>query len=220
MAILSAVPVPALLKWLLAVTGGVMLCIPVMCGACAIGWQLLRYEDTGFSELIRTVARGGFAAIRLGLINGLVVLAIGSNLWFYGHLHSALAAIMFVVVAYVGIVWLLLMMVQPALLYAQETGMLDDEGRSARRGALAVVRRSFYLVFGAPAFVLGMFMIVAAFGLVTFITAIPYVLFWLGMIGITTASCVNALLIRLGALEPPAIPEPPVPDEEFRIKTV
>lgn len=125
---------------------------------------------------------------------------------------------MFAGVAYIALMWLVLMMVQPALLYAQEHGLLDDEDHAARRGAVAVIRRSVYLVFSAPAFIAGMFLLLAICGLAMFVVAIPYVLFWLGFTGFVTASCVRTLLIRLGAIPLPPVPEPPVADEEFRIK--
>jgi len=102
------------------------------------------------------------------------------------------------------------------LLVAQEAGVFDEPVRRARRGALPVLRRAFFLALGRPFYTLGLLFIAALATLPFAATGVLLALLWAGGVALLTTHVTRLLLIQYGVLPPPPV-EKAIPDEQFRL---
>jgi uncharacterized membrane protein YesL len=212
--LLAALPAPARNGLVLAVAA-LTLSAP-MAGAYFVAHLISTYEEVSYADMWRGAKRMFGPATRLGLIQCGVLSVLAVNLWFYvsiGHLLGGVAALLCL---YALLAWGMMAVYHFPLLVAQETGLFDEPGRQARRGALAVLRRAFFLAFGSPFFSAGLLAIVLAFSALVAATVALIPLLWLGVVAMLTTQATHALLIQYGVLPAPA-QEEVVPDEKFRI---
>ena len=92
-----------------------------------------------------------------------------------------------------------------------------EQGKQAKRGAFAVVRRSFYLALGSPAYTLACLLGVLLLTLLMGVTGVLFISVWAGMIAFITTISTRELLIKYEVIPAP-ISLPVVPDSEFRIE--
>src|SRR5579871_478424 len=171
-------------------------------------------QEVGYDALWKGMARFRGPALQLGTIQCFMVTLFAANFWFYTRLGQGIGLIATLVCLYAFLFWLQMSALHFPLLIAQETGVFDEPGRMAKRGALAVVRRAFFLALGNPFYTLGLLGCIAGVTLVLFLTAVPFVLLWVGLVAALTTQAVRALLVSYGIL-PQEAQEEPVPDEKF-----
>jgi uncharacterized membrane protein YesL len=156
-------------------------------------------------------------ATRLGLIHLVVWSVLAINLWFYLHVGHLLGGVAALLCLYVLLFWGLMAVYHFPLLVAQETGVFDEPDRCARRGALAVLRRAFYLALGSPFYSAGLLAVTLLLSAVLLGTVALSPLLWLGLIALITTQATHTLLIQYSVLPPPPTGEA-VPDGQFRIQ--
>ncbi len=191
---------------------------PLLAGAHTIAWDIGDHRETGWLDLWRGARELMIPAALLGLIH-MVVLIVGTvALWFYLRQHSFISVIATLVCIYCLGTWVVLAPLQMPLLVMQERGVFDEPERRARRGAVAVIRRSFFVALGAPAATCAL--LIANVGILTFsvLTVITLPLFTVGMLAMLNDQVVRALLVRFCVLPPPPDPQKAVEDEKFRVK--
>lgn len=197
----------------------IVLVVPALyTGIVYVAHQTARFEEVSFSDVGRAFRRFYGVATRLGAIQAGVFLILLTNLAFYVSWKSMAGLMAALLCLYVLLFWAMTMVYQYPLLIAQETGLLDEpeNEKIAKRGAVAVVRRSFYLALGSPLYT---FVVLTGTSLLTAlmgVTAVLFVSVWAAVMAFITTQCTRELLIKYGAIPAP-IELKVVPDAEFRI---
>ncbi len=190
---------------------------PLLAGAYTIAWDIGDYQDTGWLSLWRGARDLLVPAALLSLIHAAVWFMGLVALWFYLSQHTAISVVATLVCVYCLGMWALLAPLQLPLLVMQERGVFDEPDRRARRGALAVIRRSFFLTIGAPVAVCGLLLMNIFVLVLSILTVIALPLFTMGMLAMLNDQVVRALLVRFSVLPPPPDPHDAVEDEKFRL---
>jgi hypothetical protein len=200
---------PSGIRGAVALLGCALVGAPGFAGACWVAHLSAEHEDVDYIAYWRGVRRLFVPAAALGSIHVGVLLLASLSLWFYAHLAPAVGVVCGLVCVYVLLVWAVMAPYEFPILAAQEAGLFDEEGRRARRGALAAIRRSFYLALGAPLYSLGLLLVcallTAAFALLPMLSA--------GALAMVVTAPTRSLLVRFGVL-----PAPPAPiDRGFQL---
>ncbi len=174
-------------------------------------------RETGWLDLWSGALELFAPAAVLGLIQAVIWFVGAVALWFYVSQHSVVAVLATIVCIYCNLMWAVLTPLQLPLLVMQERGVFDEQEKRARRGTLAVIRRSFFLMIGAPAAAFGLLVANVAILLLSVITVVTVPLFTVGMLAMVNDQAVTALLVRFTVLPPPPDPAEAVEDEKFRV---
>ncbi len=190
---------------------------PLLAGAQTIAWNIGMNRETGWLDLWSGALELFAPAAVLGLIQAVIWFVGAVALWFYVSQHSVVAVLATIVCIYCNLMWAVLTPLQLPLLVMQERGVFDEQEKRARRGTLAVIRRSFFLMIGAPAAAFGLLVANVAILLLSVITVVTVPLFTVGMLAMVNDQAVTALLVRFTVLPPPPDPAEAVEDEKFRV---
>jgi hypothetical protein len=209
------------LPGLIGMALGALVVMGILCGPSAGVFHLA--HKTGAREEVSYLDfwRGAIKLWRPAFVLGLTHLLVGTlfiaNLSFYMSLRNVAGTAATVLCLYTLLFWLMMAVYHLPLLVAQEAGLFDEEGKPARRGTFAVLRRAFYLAFGTPFFTLGLLLTLLLVTALLMATGVAAALLWAGWLPLLITYPTRALLIRYGVLPAPVIKEV-VPDEKFRIK--
>lgn len=188
--------------------------------ACRIVHRIDAREEVSYLDLWRGALELLGPALRLGLFDLLIASVLAVNLWFYLRLGGIFGIATALVCSYALLFFGMMAVYHAPLLAAQEMGLFDEPERRARRGALAVLRRAFFLALGSPLYSAGLFLTALALTLALLwkylLVLLP--LFWLGALAILTTLATRLLLVQYDVLPPPPPEEEVVPDEKFRIR--
>jgi hypothetical protein len=186
-------------------------------GVFTVAYLISAREEASYIDFWR----GGITllgpAVRLALIQLAVLIMFVVNLWFYVPMGHTIGSTALVIGLYAFVFWSLMAVYHWPLLVAQERGLFDAPEHRARRGAVAVLRRAFFLVLGSPGFSLGLLLALAILSALLFATLALPALLWIGAVGLLSTQALRALLVRYEVLPPPVV-EAPIPDEKFRIQ--
>jgi hypothetical protein len=138
------------------------------------------------------------------------------NLAFYINLRNIAGIAATVLCLYTLLFWLMMTLYHLPLLVAQEAGIFDEDGKPARRGTFAVLRRACYMAFGTPFLTLRLNLTLLLVTALLALTGVAAALFWAGGLPLLITYPTRALLIRYGVLPAPVVKEV-VPDEKFRM---
>ena len=127
-----------------------------LAGGFSVGWRACHRVPAEYADFWQGAQNLFRPALALAAINALVGAMLGVSLWYYGHIPAVWGRVASVICGYLLLFWLMMMVYHFPLLVAQESGALDDPGRQAKRGALPVLRRAFYLALGSPFFTFGL----------------------------------------------------------------
>jgi len=185
-------------------------------GAFCIAHRLAVHDEASYSQFWLDGFGIAGAAVRMALIQSISAAVLLFASTFYLRMSGWLGRIGFTVCLYAALFWAMMLIYQWPALVAQEKGVFDEPERRGKRGALAAVRRSFYLALGRPFLTAGLLAVLVSLSVLMAVTIVMPVLIWVGTIAITTTLATRALLIQFGVLPPPVKSEP-VPDELFRI---
>jgi hypothetical protein len=221
----AALWVGALLSFALSGMAGVVLGTLIVtgtlsgpsAGAFHLAHKIAAREEVSYLDFWRGAGKLWRPALGLGLAHLLVAALFVANLTFYLSLRNVAGTAATVLCLYTLLFWLIMAVYHLPLLVAQEAGVFDEEGKPARRGTFAVLRRAFYLAFGTPFFTLGLFLILLCVTAILMATGVAAALLWAGWLPLLITYPTRALLIRYGVLPVPVVKEV-VPDEKFRIK--
>jgi hypothetical protein len=204
---------PAPLRTLLVTCVTAAALSPLLAVGFDIALHILTHRDISGFPLLLQGRKYGAVAIRLGLIHLAAAALAGLNVTFYLQLHGLVGRIVVLLCLYLALMWSAMALYQGPLLVLQETGAFDESDRIARRGAKAVIRRSFYLVIGEPLFTAGLLLVVLLWTAATMLTAVGAAMLWLGGICLLTTAPALALLAKYGVIHPTASADSP-PKEE------
>ncbi len=183
-----------------------------------VAHEAVRFEEVSFADVGRAFKRFYGVATRLGAIQSGVVLILLMNLIFYVNWKTTAGLMATLICLYVLLFWTMMLVYQYPLLIAQETGLLDEPelGKAAKRGARAVVRRSFFLALGSPLYTVAILAGILLLTLFMGATAVLFVSIWAGMMAFITTLATRELLIKYDVIPAPVALKV-VPDAEFRI---
>jgi hypothetical protein len=185
-------------------------------GAFAVAQRVAAQREATYADFWREGLQWFWPALRLSLLHQVVLGLIAINLRFYLLLGSLAGKIGCLLCLYALLFFLMMAVYHWPLLAAQESGIFDEPGRRAKRGALAVMRRAFFLAMGRPFYSLGLLTVLLLISALLFATLALPALLWIGTMAMLAAAANRALLIQYGVL--PAPPqEEPIPDEKFRL---
>lgn len=159
------------------------------------------------------------AALRLMLIQSCAAAALILVVGFYSGVPNWLGRVGLAVSMYALLVWAMMVMYQWPVLIAQEKGLFDDPGRKAARGALASVRRSFYLALGRPFYAAPLLGILLLGSLLMAATVVMPAVLWIGAVAVVSTVATRALLVEFRVLPAPKHEEP-VSDLQFRLPEI
>ena len=171
---------------------------PLLTIAFDVALRIADHREITFSSCLESLRRFFPTAIRLGLIHLVVGMLTALNVTFYLQLSGISGRATVLLCLYVLLFWSTMALYQGPLLVLQETGAFDEPGRTGRRGAMAVIRRSFFLVVGEPLFSIGLGLAVLLWSAVALLTAVGAAMLWLGGVCILTAVPTRALLAKYG----------------------
>ncbi len=194
----AVIPVPV--KSLCVAVCWVLLFAPLTAGAFAVADRAADHREITPLHLWEGARRFGGVAIRLGLIHLFVALVAATNAFFYVNLGGAFGAAALTLSIGLVAFWTMMALYQGPLLIAQETGVFDTAASRAKRGAKAVIRRSFFLALGEPLFSLGLLAATLIWSALAFLTAVGAALLWLGTLCLLTTLPTRALLRRYAIL--------------------
>jgi uncharacterized membrane protein YesL len=190
----------------------------LLAGASHICHLVASHDEVGYGDLWHGAKRYYSVAIKLGAVQALITTILQVNIWFYLLWKSPVAIVALVLSLYAVWLWLMMLLYQYPLLVAQESGVFDEpqEGTYAKRGAFAILRRSFFLALGNPFYSSTVLIAVLLLTLLTLVTAVLFVAVWGGLVLFIATSTTRSLLIKYEVLPLP-IDLPVIPDEKFRI---
>lgn len=208
---------PLLLRYLiLAVEVSLIMAVPTA-GVYSTAHRFAENDEVTYGSFWRDGLRLFIPSMKLLLFQNLFHSICLLSLFFYlkvPHI-GAIAGALFT--GYIILLWAMMLIYQFPVLIAQENGTFDEKGRKAKRGAIAAIRRSFFLALGTPFYSLGALAVILVLtGLMVLTVALPPLL-WIGMAAAMTTAFTRDLLTRYGVLTQPILEEP-VPDEKFRIQ--
>ena len=199
----------------------VLAAIPILAalptaGAFAIAHRVATHEEAFYAHLWNDGAALFGPAVRLILLQTGAVAVLLTACSFYFRMQLWIGRAGLTVCGYTLLLWIMMLIYQWPLLISQEKGVFDEPGRPARRGALAAVRRSFYLALGRPFFTAGLLGILLLASALMAATIVLPALLWIGTMAVVSTYASRALLIQFRVLPPPVLEEA-VPDLQFRI---
>ncbi len=191
---------------------------PLFAGYCFVAYRICLGRSVSWAYLLQGFRQHYWAAVRLGLFQLVITFGLLANLLFYTYWHHPFGSLFSLFWAYILLCWSLLLLYQYPLLVLQENGVFDEESRRARRGALAAIRRSFFLTLGNPLYTVGLLCITALLVLLCFLTGIAWILLYpaLPLQLVTRATC---LLLARYDLVPPPPKDAPVADAPWHVET-
>ncbi|HZT40692.1 MAG TPA: carbohydrate kinase family protein [Chthonomonadaceae bacterium] len=193
-------------------------------GIFQVAHLLCSQDEVSYLDLWRGAWRLFGPATRLGLIHLVVSGLFAVNLWFYLQLGHAIGIAATIFCLYALLFWGMMAAYHLPVLVAQETGVFDTPERRARRGAVSVLRRAFFLALGDPFYTLGLLaalLLIVALTLAALLLRFPallaviavlWVLLWPSVAALLATQATRALLVKYGVLPLPSA-ESPVPDE-------
>lgn len=191
---------PALLRTLLVALITVVALSPLLAAAFDIALRIATHREIALVHVSQAVRQFGKVAIRLGLIHLCVGVLAASNLMFYLQVGGVAGRVVVLLCLYLLLFWMTMALYQGALLVLQESGAFDEPGKPAKRGAKAVIRRSFYLVVGEPLFSIGLLLATLLWSALTLLTAVGAVMLWIGGACVLTTTPTLALLGKYGVI--------------------
>ena len=175
------------------------------------------HEEASYTHLWQEGAALFGPAIRLMLLQMAAIAVLVTACLFYAGWHSWIGRIGALASGYALLLWAMMLLYQWPLLIAQEKGAFDEPDRRARRGAFAVIRRSFYMALGTPFFTAALLVILLLGSALMAATVVLPPLLWIGIAAIATTGACRAVLIQFGVLPSP-VREEPIADLQFRIR--
>jgi hypothetical protein len=192
-----------------------------LAGAHDVARRIVAHDEVSYLDFWRGARRLAGPATRLGLVQLIALGIFATNFWFYIHLNGTypsgfVARVAIFICFYVFLAWGMMTSLHYPILVAQEAGVFDEQELLARRGALAALRRAFFLALGRPFYTLGLLLIEAVTTIAFAATGVLLALFWVGGIALLNTQATHLLLVQYGVLPQPPI-EDAIPDEQFRI---
>lgn len=179
----------------------VVLSSPLLAVAFDIAVRIFTHREVTPSLFRAGVRQFGSVAIRLGLLHLCVLVIAALNITFYLQLSGSAGKAVVLLCIYLVVFWGAMALYQGPLLVLQESGAFDEPDRPARRGAKAVIRRSFFLVIGEPLFSIGFLVAVLLWTALTMVTAVGAAMLWLGGACLLTTAPTLALLAKYGVID-------------------
>lgn len=186
---------------------------PFLAASYDAALRISTHREVTTPSFLQAVRQFGSVAIRLGLLHLAMILILVVNAGFYLQLSGIAGRAAALLCLYVGLVWSAMALYQGPLMVLQETGAFDEPDRPAKRGAKAVIRRSFFLVLGEPIFSFGLWMAILLWSAAATLTAVGTAMFWLGGVCILTTAPTLALLVKYGVIDPVEGEEAPPAEE-------
>lgn len=207
---------PALLRNACETLFVVLLLSAPLAGAFWTAHLVCIHEEVSYLDYWRGIGRLFGPATRLGLIHLVVFGLFAVNLTFYLRLGAWIGGLAALLCLYMLLLWGMMAVYHLPVLVAQEAGVFDIPDRRAKRGAIAVLRRAFFLALGDPFYTIGLLAVALLLTLLMAALAVPLALLWPGTIALLTTQATRALLVKYGVLSPPP-PAAPKEEDTFRI---
>ena len=186
---------------------------PLIAAAFDVALRICTHREVSFPLVFSGLRQYGSVAIRLGTLHLVVGLTTASNLVFYLQVKGIPGRTAVLICLYLLLFWCTMALYQGPLLVLQESGAFDAADRPAKRGAKAVVRRSFFLVVGEPLFSIGLGIAALLWSVLSLLTAVGAAMCWLGGICILITAPTLALLAKYGVLKAVEAPDAPLTKE-------
>lgn len=180
----------------------VVLSSPLLAVAFDIAIRIFMHREILPALFAQGVRQYGSVSIRLGLIHLCVGVVGALNVTFYLQLSGAVGRVAVLLCTYLLVFWCTMALYQGPLLVLQESGAFDEPERPAKRGAKAILRRSFFLVVGEPLFSIGLLVAALIWTALTMLTAVGAAMLWLGGACLLTTAPTLALLAKYGVIDP------------------
>jgi len=213
LSLLPGLVMPAALPFLLRTTfvalSLVLLSSPLLAVSFDIAIRIFTHREVTPALFAQGVRQYGSVAIRLGLTHLCTGLVAALNLTFYRQLSGAAGRAIVLLCLYLMVFWCTMALYQGPLLVLQESGAFDEPDRVAKRGAKAVIRRSFFLVIGEPLFSIGLLAAALLWSTLTLLTAVGAAMLWLGGACLLTTAPTLALLAKYGVIDSVASEDAP-----------
>lgn len=193
----APVPLRAFCIGLIAVTA----LSPPVAASYDVAVRIATHREITFLQFMQGMRQFGGVAIRIGLVHLLVGVLLALNVTFYLQLGGVPGGAAVVLCLYLMLFWSAMALYQGPLLVLQETGTFDEPDRPAKRGAKAVIRRSFYLVVGEPLFSLGLWLAALIWSALACVTAVGAAMLWFGGACVLTTVATLALLAKYGVVD-------------------
>ncbi|MCW3099815.1 MAG: hypothetical protein JWL77_5433 [Chthonomonadaceae bacterium] len=200
---------PVLLRTLIVALIAVTALSPLFAIAFDISLRICLRQEITSDSFLQAVRQYGGTAIRLGLIHLGVAALTALNVTFYLHLPGLAGRAIVLLCLYLLLFWGMMALYQGPLLVLQETGAFDEPDRQAKRGAMAVIRRSFFLVIGEPLFSIGLLLAVVFWSAAALLTAVGAAMLWPGGACLLITAPTLALLAKYGVIVPVAYDDAP-----------
>jgi hypothetical protein len=200
---------------LVALWGGAILAGPTA-GAFYVAYLASTHDEATYAAFWSGVRRFFRPALGLVWTQAAITAILAVNLLFYLSLRNGAGWAAAILCGYLLLFWGMQAQYHLPVLIAQEEGVFDTPEGAARRGVLAVLRRSALLTLGAPWFALGLLLVVLLISVAFLLSRFLFVLLWPGMLAMLLTYPTRALLLRFGVLTAP-VPETVIPDAEFRL---
>ena len=186
---------------------------PLIAIAFDVALRLCTHREISVPHLQSGLRQYAGPAIRLGLFHLVVGMATALNVSFYLQLKGIAGGAAVLVCLYLLLLWSTMALYQGPLLVLQETGEFDAPDKPAKRGAKAVIRRSFFLVVGEPLYSLGLGLAALLWTVVALLTAVGAAMCWLGGICVLLTAPTLALLVKYGVINAVESEDAPPPKE-------
>ncbi len=200
---------PLLLRTLIVALVAVSALSPLMAGAYDVAVRISTHREVTVGQFQQAVRKLGSVAIRLGLVHFAIGALAALNLTFYLQWSGIAGRICVLLCLYLLLFWSTMALYQGPLLVLQENGAFDEPDKPAKRGAKAVIRRSFFLVVGEPIFSIGLALATLLWSAVALLTAVGAAMLWLGGLCVLTTYPTLALLAKYGVIDPVESDEAP-----------
>ncbi|MCW3054047.1 MAG: hypothetical protein JWN14_3217 [Chthonomonadales bacterium] len=206
LSLLPGLVMPAALPFLLRTAVIALLLVilssPLLAVAFDIALRIFTHREVTPALLPQSVRRYGSVSIRLGLIHLCVGVVAALNVTFYLQLSGAAGRAIVLLCTYLAVFWSTMALYQGPLLVLQESGAFDEPDKAAKRGAKAIIRRSFFLVIGEPLFSIGLLAAALLWSVLTMLTGPGAAMLWLGGGCLLTTAPTLALLAKYGVIDP------------------
>lgn len=209
---------PALVRVSLSFVIDVPILVTLASSVCRMIHLIEAREEVTYLDLWRYAVAMRGTALRLGLIDLLILSVLGVSLWFYLRLGHVVGIALALLCSYALLFFGTMVIYHAPVLAAQEMGLFDEPQKRAKRGAVAALRRAFFLALGSPLYSVGLLLLTVGLTTLSALLAVLLPLFWLGTLSLLTTQATRLLMIQYQALPSPPPDEAPVPDEKFRIR--
>jgi hypothetical protein len=200
--LLVPLALPALLRTFFVGLVTVIALSPLVAVSFDMAIRIASHREITFHSFRHGVRQFSAVAIRLGVFHFVVSMVVALNVTFYLQLGGLLGRAAVVLCLYLLLFWSAMAVYQGPLLILQETGAFDEPGRSAKRGAKAVIRRSFFLVVGEPLYSVGLGLATLAWTILALLTAVGAAMLWLGGFCVLTTVSTMKLMAKYGVMDP------------------